>query len=85
MLNIFRSQRSKSVDSQVLLWFGIPPTITGGFMTMLGVWMLLSGQAIADTFWTAMVISVTILVCGVGALAYRWHLDRKSSDAGESL
>ena len=89
MLNIFRSRREESGESQVLLLFGTLITVGGGFPTALGIVALVSRQEVSDSFWTAMTISGATLACGIGALAYRWRLGRKerygkSADGGNS-
>ena len=73
MLKLFRNERDQNLYGQILLWFGIPPTIAGGLATALGIWILMAEESRPDTFLPAMLISVSILCCGIGTLAYRWY------------
>ena len=79
MLNIWRGRRIKGLDSGILLRFAIPPVVSGGILIALGAWLLATKAPVADTFWPAMVMSLTILLCGIGMLAYRWLLNRSNS------
>lgn len=73
MLRLFRNKRDQSLYSQILLWFGVPPTIAGGLATALAIWILVAEESRADTFLPAMLVSLSILSCGIGTLVYRWY------------
>lgn len=77
MLNIFRSLRSKSPDSSILLRLSLMFLIAGGSLTGIGIWRLLSDEPVADSFGKAFAISASMLICGIGGLIHRWRLDRK--------
>ena len=73
MLKLFRNKGNQNLDSQILLWFGVPPTVGGALATASGIWVLIVGESQAGTFLPAMLVSVCILCCGVGTLVYRWY------------
>ena len=84
MLNIFRNRRARSTESKFLLRLGLLLVVPGATLTAMGIYLRLSDATISDTFWAAMAISVSILLCGIGALAHRWRLDRNQRSAGGS-
>lgn len=73
MLKLFRNKRDQNPHCQILLWFAVPPTVAGGLATALGIWILMVEESRADTFLPAMLVSVSMLCCGIGTLAYRWY------------
>ncbi len=84
MLKIFRRGGPKSKEREIPIGFALAPIIGGGLMTIWGVWMLISGQPVADTFWSGLIISIWMMIIGIGILAYLWRLDRKNDDGGEA-
>lgn len=82
MLNFFRSLRSKSPDSSILLRLSLMFLVAGGSLTGVGIWRLLSDEPVADGFGKAFAISASMLICGIGGLIHRWRLDRKQGRGG---